>query len=86
MLLLNQWKPIKENVTGWNRFISALLGIQQKGKPMRAGAVYKEEMKSQLDLKRWTAPELLERRESTSGSKSTRNRGMMTGIEQDFFL
>ena len=45
---------------------------------MRAGVVYKEEVKSHLELKRWMAFEFLERRKCSSGSKGTRNEDMIT--------
>ena len=49
---------------------------------MSAGAGYEKEVTPQLDLKGWTAPELLKRRKNTSGSECTRNKGMMTGMSR----
>lgn len=62
----------------WNRFINTLLGTWQKNQAMRAEAACEEEVKSQLDLKRWIVFEFLERRKSVSGSRNTRNKGMTT--------
>lgn len=62
----------------WNRFINTLLGTRQENQPMRAEEVCEEEVKSQLDLKRWIVFEFLERRKGVSGSRDTRNKGMTT--------
>ena len=49
---------------------------------MSAGAGYERDVNPQLDLKRWTALELLQRSKYTSGNKSTGNKGVMTGTNR----
>ena len=49
---------------------------------MSVGAGYEREVNPQLDLKRWTTLELLQRSKYTSGNKSTRNKGVMTGMSR----